>query len=777
MADNKQITIAGEHFTVEDEAAALGGPNGSLLAPWGENKTLKYVGKPIPKKTGWEKVTGRGKYAYDIQLSGMLHARILRSPHANAEILGIDVSAAKRLPGVRTVLTYHNAGRQRWDQHRAVFKDYVRMVGDEVAAVAADTELVAEDALRLIKVQYEVLPHVVDLEDALQPDAPRVQPYGNLWNGRPGIYERGDLEKGFREADVIIERTYTTSEQHHACLEMHGCVADWTGDQLTLWDSTQGVHLARDLLALKLHLPISKVRIVSRHTGGGFGSKNGIKEYHLIAAMLSRETGRPVRLFLNRSEDFMVASHRPRTRQKIKAGFKADGTLTAIDYEEFGRGGAWNETSMNWAIRQGDSIKELYKCSNVRSTNYAVHTNLSSPGACRGPGNTETLFALEQFFDEAALHFDMDPIQLRLKNFAEIHPLTGQPYFSNGLKDCYAKGSEAFGWKHRKTGSIKTGFKRRGFGMGSVQWHGTSGEPSQALVTVYPEGTVEVNAGIADIGVGALVVLAEIAAEELQVPMDKVQVSYGDSAGTPYTVNSSYGSRTTALAGPAVRMAAADARQQLIQMAAEVLRTPPADVQLKNGVFLNISDPGAALDFTKVAGRMGWHKRRPLVIGKGRRLPNPAGRKVDVFGAHFVEVEVDMSTGAVRVLRSVLVHDSGRPMNALTYESQVQGGFLMGLGMALFEERIIDAETGVQVNADFHGYCCPTARDVPDQVTVIPVETYDLSTNINAKGVGEPSTAGAGAAIANAVCNATGLRFRDYPITPVKILQALNAAG
>ena len=777
MAATKQIIIEGKTFTVEDESAALQGQNGLMLEPWGKNETLKHVGKRIPKKVAWDKVTGQAKFAYDIQVSGMLHARVLRSPHANAKILDIDISAAERLPGVRAILNYKNAGKQRWDRQRAVFKDYVRLVGDEVAAVVADTELIAGDALQLIKVKYKALPHVIDLEEALRPDAPKVQPYGNIFEGKPSIYERGDIQKGFSEAEVVIEHTYTTSEQHHACLEMHGCVANWANDQLTVWDSTQGVHLARDLLALTLNLPISKVRVINRHTGGGFGSKNGIKQYHVIAAMLSRETGRPVRLFLNRSEDFMVTSHRPRTRQKIKAGFKSDGTLTAIDYEEYGRGGAWNEGNMRWASRPGDSIKELYKCPNVRSTNYAVHTNLSSPGACRGPGNTETLFALEQFFDEAAVRFNMDPIELRLKNFAEIHPLTSQPYFSNGLKESYEKGSSAFGWKRQKPGSVKDGTKRRGIGMGTVHWHGTSGEPSQALVTVYPEGTVEVNAGIADIGVGAPVILAQIAAEELQVPFDKVRVAYGDSAGTPYTINSSYGSRTTSLAGPAVRMAAADAKQQLIQIAAEVLKVSPADVQLKDGVFITKSDPAKQASFKEITGQMGWRKRRHLVIGKGKRLDNPKGRKVDIFGAHFIEVEVDTASGSVRVLRAVLAHDSGRPINALTYESQVQGGFLMGLGMALFEERIIDAETGVQVNADFHGYCCPTALDVPDQVTVIPIETHDLSTNINAKGVGEPPTAGAGGAIANALYNAIGVRIRDYPITPSKVLQALKAAG
>ncbi|MFQ5857911.1 MAG: xanthine dehydrogenase family protein molybdopterin-binding subunit, partial [Anaerolineae bacterium] len=697
--------------------------------------------------------------------------------HANAKILDIDTSAAERLPGVRAILTYKNAGKQRWDHERPVFKAYVRLVGDDVAAVAADTEQVADDALKLIKVKYEVLPHIIDPLEAMRPGAPKLHPYGNIWKGKPSVYERGDINKGFAEADVVIEQTYTTSEQHHACLEMHGCVAHWRSGMLTVWDSTQGVHLARDLMALKLRLPISKVRVLSDHTGGGFGSKNGVKEYHIIAAMLTRKTGRPVRLFLDRFQDFLLTSHRPSTIQKIKGGFKKDGTLTAMDYEVIGRGGVWNTRNMRWASSPGESTRGLYRCPNLRTTGYSVHTNLSVPGACRGPGNTENLFALEQFMDEAAEKLNVDPIELRVKNYTGIYQIKNEPYFSKGLKESYEAAAKAFGWKRQKPASVVDGTKRRGIGMGSVFWHGYVGEPSQALVTVYPEGTAEVNVGIANLGVGAQVAFAQIAAEELAVPLDKVRVSYGDSAGTPYSINSSYGSRTTFQAGPAVRMAAADAKQQLIGIAAGVLKVPAADVQYKDGVFSAKSDPTKKASLKDITGKMGWFKKRHLVIGKGKRLANPKGRKVDIFGAHFAEVEVDTVTGNIKVLRAVCAHDSGRPINALMYESQVQGGFVMGLGMALYEERIIDTETGIQLNGNYHEYGCPTALDVPDEVKVIPIETHDPSNNVNVKGLGEPPVTGAGGAIANAIFNAIGVRIRDYPITPSKILDALRTVG
>lgn len=776
MAAMKQITVEGKTYTVEDESAALQGEGGTMLAPWGKNETLKYVGKRFPKKVAREKVTGEAKYAYDVQLPGMLHARVLRSSHANAKLLDLETSAAEKLPGVRAILSYKNAGKQPWDRERAVFKDYVRLIGDDIAAVAADTEQIADDAVRLIKVKYEVLPHVIDVREAMRPGAPKLQPYGNIWPGKPKVYERGDLAKGFAQAEVVLEETYTTSEQHHACLEMHGCVAHWQNGMLTVWDSTQGVHLTRDLLALKLRLPISKVRVLNEHLGGGFGAKNGVKEYHVIAAMLSRATGSPIRLFLDRFETFLLASHRPLTIQKIKAGFKKDGTLTALDYEVIGRGGAFNDRGMHWAAAQGAPTNELYKCPNVRTTNYPVHTNLSLPGACRGPGNTENLFALEQFMDEAAEKLDLDAIELRLKNFTAVYQPKGEPYFSNGLRESYEAAAKTFGWQRRKPGSSAEGTKRRGIGMSAVHWHGFEAEPSQALVTIYPDGTVEVNVGIANLGVGAQVIFAQIAAEEIDVPLEMVRVAYGDSAGTPYTINSSYGSRTTFQGGPAVRMAAADAKQQLIALAAETLKVPVADVQYAGGVFAAKSQPEKKASFKEVTGKLGWTQGRHLLIGKGKRLPNPAGRKVDIFGAQMVEVEVDTVSGNVKVLRAVLAHDSGRPLNPLTYESQVQGGFIQGLGMALYEERIIDTETGMQLNANYHEYGCPTSLDIPDQVTVLPIETHDLSNNINAKGLGEPPVTGAGGAIANALYNATGVRIRDYPITPSKVLQALRAA-
>ncbi|MBI3078794.1 MAG: xanthine dehydrogenase family protein molybdopterin-binding subunit [Deltaproteobacteria bacterium] len=750
MAEQTEIRIDGKTFKVAKREAILEG-----MPEW-KSSELNVVGKRIARTMGPDNVTGRAKYAYDVYLQGMLYAKVLRSPHAHARIKKIDTSKAEALPGVRGVITYQNTKR-KWDDERNILNETVKMAGEEVAVVAAESETTAEDARALIEVEYEVLPAVVDPEKAMQPNAPKLQPYGNVFGGKPQVYNRGDVEKGFAEADIIHEQRYTTAYQQHACMELHGCVAQWERGQFTMWDTNQGIHLSKDLLALKLGLPITKVRVINEHTGGGFGSKTGIYPYPLVVAELAKKTGRPVRLFMDRNEEFVVAMNRPYTVQYYKGGVKRDGTLTALYHRVIGQAGPYKENAI-WAARASEDTEEVYHCANVRAEKYHVHNNVQAPRPCRAPGGTENMFTLEQLMDELAEKVGMDPVEFRKKNAARYDQVANKPWGSNGYVQCLETGAKEFGWKTPSPGKPDAR-KKRGIGCSSVFWHGNQSEQSQAVVIVHPDATAELLAGISGIGVGA---------ETL--PMESVRITYGDSQGTPYTLNAAYGSRTTALSGPGVRAAAHDARRQLLKLAAARLRAKPEEVEIREGKAFVKADPKRSIPLREATRRIG----RELIIGTGKRPPNLDGYEVDAFGAAFAEVEVDTVTGEVKLLRAVSVHDSGRIINPRTAENQVQGGFIWGVGAALFEDRVLDPHRGIHLNANFNEYRLPTALDVGDEIKAVFVETDEITNSIGAKALGEPPTTGAGAAIANAVYHAIGIRVRNYPITPARVLEALR---
>jgi CO/xanthine dehydrogenase Mo-binding subunit len=401
---------------------------------------------------------------------------------------------------------------------------------------------------------------------------------------------------------------------------------------------------------------------------------------------------------------------------------------------------------------------------------YKVLTNTQRPIPCRGPTAAEDLFCFEQFIDELAHEVKIEPLAFRLRNYAEIDPVANHPYSSKGLKACYEQGAKVFGWQWRPPRTAGEGSKYRGIGLGSVVFHGTPGEQSEAMVILHNDGTAQVIAGIAEIGVGAETIFAQIAAEELGMQVEHVSVSYGDSQTTPYTINSSYGSRTTTLGGPAVRAAAFEAKRQLLALAARELGVTPDTLTIKDEQIVGQGNPPPRTRLREITRKMG----RELIIGVGKRHPKVEDMEVQTFGAHFVEVEVDADTGQVRVLRAVCAHDVGRWINPLLAESQIQGGFIQGMGMALYEERIMDARIGMMLNHSMHEYLIPTIVDTPDQVVALDAQTLDQSNSINVKGLGEPPLVGAGAAIANAIYNAIGVRIRDYPITPNKILTALH---
>jgi CO/xanthine dehydrogenase Mo-binding subunit len=736
---------------------------GEGLEPWEPQAALRFVGKSTPRIDGPERVTGKALYTADVQLPGMLYGKILRSPHPHAKIKKIDTRKAERFPGVRAVLSSQNTPKIAFRRQTFLFDEIVRYVGDEVACVIADTEEIAQDALELIEVEYEPLPFVLDPEEALQPNAPKVHPSGNLLNGEPEVYERGDLKEGFAHADVIVERTFRTQCALHNCMEPHGSVALWEGDTLTVWDSTQHIFGVREGLARLLGLPLHKVRVIKKYMGGGFGSKNNLGKYTVIAALGAKMTGRPVKIILDRHEENLAAGNRPSSVQRLKIGAKRDGTLTALELKAIVAAGAY----CLWPPSVGGPARELYLCPNVRTEQYTVFTNTGPLSAFRAPGYVEGTFALESLMDELAQELGMDPLELRLKNYAEYDQTTGRPYSTKGLRECYERGAKLFGWNLKKKGETRERF-RRGVGMASQIWSGNGMPPAYALVKINPDGTATVITGTQDIGTGTRTVLAQIAAEELGFALEKISVELGDTQTGPYAPLSA-GSMTVASVGPAVRLAAHEARQQLLDVAAQVLEVPRESLTIADGLLHSsaLPKPVAVHEVLK-------NLENFMIIGRGARAPNPEDVTVNTFGAQFAEVLVDTETGEVKVERIVAVHDSGRVINPLTLSSQIEGGIIQGLGYALFEQRVLDRDTGIVVNDNLENYKVPTALDVPEIVFEMVDRPDPKANNLGAKGVGEPPIIPTAAAIANAVANALGVRIYELPITRERVLKALG---
>jgi CO/xanthine dehydrogenase Mo-binding subunit len=735
------------------------------LTPWGADAALAVVGKSHQRVEGEEKVTGRARYAYDVRLPGMLYARVLRSPHPHARVASIDTSRAESLRGVRAVLSSANAPEIGWYQDSVLFDRTVRFIGDEVAVVAAGSEDIADDALRLIEVEYEPLPFAPDLEAALAPDAPRLREDGNL-AAEPKVYERGDVAEGLRRADVVIDETYTTQSALHNCMEPHGCVAAWEGDRLTLWDSTQSVFEVRSNVAEALKLPEHHVRVIKQYMGGGFGSKQIAWKHTVIAALLAKTAGRPVQLMLDREAENLAAGNRNPTRQRVRLGAMRDGTLTAIDTRIHQAVGAYMTGGEGSNV--SGPYQRLYRCANVCTEQTPVYTNTGPAVAFRAPGWVEGAFALESALDELARAIGIDPLELRRRNYAEKDQSKDRPYTTpESLRLCYERASEAFGWEgYRKP--EPNGSRRRGIGMAAHDWGGSGYPPGYAWVKVNSDGTVDVVTGTQDIGTGTRTALAQIASEELSIPVEQIALYLGDTAAGPYAPVSS-GSATQATIGPAVRAAAADARHQLLDAAATMLEVDIARLMLRDGVIAVEGAPHRRITVKEVAGRIAPH----MIQGRGARGPNPDGKSVRTFGAQFVEVEVDTETGDVTVLRVVASHDCGRVVNPTMVDSQVIGGVTQGIGFALTEERVVDRESGVVLNANLEEYKVPTVVDVPS-ITHVQVDLPDPeANNTGAKGIGEPPLVPVAPAIANAIFDATGIRLRDLPLSRHKLLDAL----
>lgn len=736
------------------------------LPPW--DKTT-VVGAPLPRIDGHDRVGGTAVYTRDISLPGMLHCVIVRSPHAHAMVRRIDVTAARSMPGVHAVIACDGpdakipwilGGQGALSQ---LLDPHCRYEGEEVAAVAAETPLQAADAARAVVVEYEQLPMVVDYEAAARPDAPKVHPFGNQ-PAPPRTTERGDVLAALASADAVVERTFHTSCELHTPLEVHGSVAQWDGGNLEVWDSTQGVYAVRDGLAQALRLPLSSVRVVSHYMGGGFGGKLQLGKYTVIVAVLARMTGRAVKCVLTREESLRCVGNRPANTISIKAAARKNGTLTALDGNFVGASGAYPTGATS-----GYLLLDLYTCANVRVTEAAVLINAGQARAFRAPGFPQAAWALEQVIDELADRLGMDPVEFRLKNIPAVSQArSGQPYTSTGLAECLRQGADKFGWAASRSTAARRGHVKRGVGVAAGMW-AYPGEPSATvIVKLYADGSVNVNSGASDIGTGTKTIFAQVVAEELGVPVGRVRIEHADTATTQYAPGSG-GSQTVLVNTPAVRSAAAAVKTELLALAADELKLDAARLTIRDG-SIEIAGESRKVPFSALRSLA----QRQQLMGVGRRAPHPAGKVALPFAAHFAEVDVNTRTGEVRVIRYVAAQDSGRVMNPLTFENQVLGGVTMGIGFGLTEQRVLDRQTGKLASGSWHDYKIPTAMDFPADFQCVPIDPHDRECNsVGAKGLGEPATIPAAAAIANAVCNAIGARVYDAPITPASIVNAL----
>ncbi len=739
--------------------------------PWDADAKLDVVGKPLARRDGSLKVSGRAKYTYDISLPGMLHAAVVRSVLPAAKVLSVDTSAAEKIQGVKAVLTVAEEG------------DSILFAGQDIAAVVAERPEQAWQAAKLVKVEYEQRKFVTRLAFAATPDAPQVhreaveerQTEGHVTAGGGGEakgnvrplrpMQKGDIDKGLAGA-TVHEAVYETQVQTHSALETHGIVARWDDDEhLTVWASTQSIFSVRDELAEVLGLKPANVRVHTDHVGGGFGAKFGASapgsRLGTIAAKLAKKAGAPVKLMCDRHEEQVCTGNRPDSIQTVKVAGKKDGSLTAIHVKSLGTAGIGTGAGV------GRNAFAVYtKCPNILIDSSDVFTNAGPGTAMRAPGHPQGAFAFELAIDELAVKLGVDPIKLRLAN--DEHPVRLWQ-FEDGAKrfDWDAKRAES---KKLREGKARI---RRGYGVAASIW-GDFGRPKAAVVTcsVMRDGSIEIRNGVQDIGTGIATVLAQIGAEVFARPLDTIVVRYGDSEFGSSV--GSGGSQTTSSVTPAVRNACEDAKTKLIAHAAEVLKAKPAEVTWSKDMF---SAGERQLTFAQVCRKIEGESitatsTRPRTYGAhpvsflGAPMPQ-------IAGVQFAEVEIDTWTGVVRAKHILAMHDCGRVMNRLTCTSQINGGVILGTSYALMEQRVMDHDVGRMLNPNLDSYKICGAADTPE-IEIELTDVYTGANNTGAAGIGEPSTIPTAAALACAVFDALGEPVRRLPMTPSRVLTAMG---
>ena len=748
---------------------------------------FSVVGKSVKRSDTLEKVTGSAIYAGDIALPGMLHGKIKRCEIAHAKIKHIDTSKVLALKGVKAVLTHENVPNvlhygsphprsASCTKDQYIFDDRVRYWGEGVAAVAAVTEEIAEEALHLIEIEYEPLPAVFTIEEAMKPHAPLIYDNGLDHNNvlPPVVVKRGDIDKGFAAADLILENEFDLGRPTPAYMEPNVCVTQWDGNgKLTIWSSTQTAFMVRGALAEVLGVPLNKVRVVVDHMGGGFGAKQDLFQHEFLCALLARETAKPVRMEYTRKETFLGGRSRHPGKIWLKQGFTKDGRITARQARIVFNSGAYGSHSPGVTNVGTAAMTSLYRCENVDLEGRAIYTNTPIAGAFRGYGVVQTYFAIDLQVDEAAERLGFDPAEFKLKNAVregDIAP-SGHPIVGHGLEDCIRRGIEESDWVNVRKASGGSGVKRRGWGIG-CEMHGSSAYPGikeqgNAIVKMNEDGTVTLLTGTAGLGTGAHTALSQIVAEELGVPFESICVVQGDTDVVPWDIGA-FASHTTYMGGRAAQIAAADVKRQVLSHAAPLLEAEVDQLTIEGGV-IRVTGTNRSMALKDAVAP---HRGIPAIqlVGVGTYTPT----KSYSFGAHFVEVEVDTETGEVAVLQVIPVHEIGKVVHPIAAAGQIEGGIQQGIGHTLSEDYVIDLTTGRSLNPSFVDYKMPLSMDMPPIRTIILETAPDPGGPWGAKGVGEDPIIAIGPAIANAIHDAIGVRFHHYPITPENILDALR---
>jgi xanthine dehydrogenase YagR molybdenum-binding subunit len=723
-----------EVWTVVDEDA---------LAQWPAGP-LDVVGRPAARQDGLQRARGEARYTADVALPGMLHAAVLRSPLGQRP-RSLDLEPALRLPGVHAALSHEEV---------EFLKGEAGYPGAALAAVAADTFEQARAAVEAIAVEWEPFETLLDADEAVA--------RGRLLD-EPSRYERGDLEGALAVADVVLEAEYRTQCVLHSALETHCAVCAWEGDTLVVYASTQYIWGVRSNVADALGLPRDRVRVVCEYMGGGFGAKNGAGDYTPIAAELARRTGRPVRCALTRREENQAAGNRNATVQRLRIGARSDGTIVGLG-GEFVNATGWG----GWVSGTDGPMQLLYSCENVATTLYGAKLNTGPMAAFRAPGFVEGTFGLECLLDELAATLELDPLELRRRNHADADLLDGRPFSSKNLLECYRLAQPHWDRRH-DVRARSTETWKHGVGLASQIWYGGGGPPSYAWVRLTSDARATVVTAMQDIGTGTRTAMAQIAAEELGLPLDRVGVELGDTARGPYATLSA-GSSTVPSMGPAVRAAAGDAARKVLELAAQRWDRELRTLSLKGGNV--VCADGGSWPIADLLDLLG----NAQILGSGARGPNPTGMRVLTFGVQVAEVAVDVETGEVRVDRIAAIHDVGRIINPLGARSQVEGGIVQAIGHTLSEERLLDPASGAVLTQTLDAYKLPTIADIPEIVCEF-VDVPDAHlTNLGAKGLGEPPIIPTAAAIANAIRDATGADVRSLPITREEMLTALARA-
>ncbi len=748
---------------------------------------LSLVGKSVPRLDAIDKVTGRAKYGMDLKMDDMLYAKILRSPYPHAKVVKIDTAKAESHPKVRAIVTIDEVpkvigtvGRLRTEEGTKslyILDNVVRFIGDPIAAVAADDEESAEEALSLIDVEYEQLPTLFDPLEALKESSVKIHEDGNI--AFHLFKEIGDIDKGFKEADYIFEDRFVTSRQKHCAIEpFSSCIANYGLDgRLTVHSSTQRPHIIKIYLAGALGLPVDKVRIIKPDTGGAFGGRDYlIHGLEAMSSFLSKKAGKPVKMSFTREEDFEATESRHPFILELKAGITGDGILVTLDIKAVMDVGGYGPHAIGVLSQAMKKGMALYRCPNVRFDGYSVYTNKPLCGAFRGYGNPQINFALESLMDMVAERLGIDPVELRLKNYrglGEAEPTTGDEIRSDGMKECLREGAKKFGWNEKRRKMVAGGTRRRGVGMSCLVHHSggrfSSPDPASATVMFNSDGSVSLITGVADDGQGNRTVFAQIAAEELGIGLEQISLSDTDTEITPLD-SGTHGSRQTYVGGRAVQKAAAEAKSILLEYASQHLNVGADRLETRCGVIYDIKNPEKSIHVSDLLRKVQFEDLDcgKQIIGTATGV---APASPPIFGANFAEVEVDIETGEVRIVKLVGAFDVGKAINPANVEGQITGGEVMGIGYALTEW--LEIRDGRVLNNNFTDYRILRACDIPE-IDGIIVESDEPTGAFGAKGVGEATMAGTASAIANAIYDAVGVRMKELPITQEKILDGLN---